>query len=128
MASEDPKFLPFKLRRKFDNVINSPEELLDNSSEKLWEEDPMNALKYERIERRKVMNWFARFFLSILIVGTFIFLIWMLFFSQVAQESRDLINIMLGAYVAVLAKTTDYWFKDKDDAEVKEHQELNGTS
>jgi len=52
----------------------------------------------------------------------------MLFFSQVAQESRDLINIMLGAYVAVLAKTTDYWFKDKDDAEVKEHQELNGTS
>ena len=27
---------------------------------------------------------------------------------------------MVGAYVAVLAKATDYWFKDKDDPEQKE--------
>jgi hypothetical protein len=30
---------------------------------------------------------------------------------------------ILGAYVAVLAKSTDYWFKDKKDAE---HEEKNG--
>ena len=36
------------------------------------------------------------------------------------QASRDLINIMVGAYVAVLAKSTDYWFKEKDDPEHKE--------
>jgi hypothetical protein len=31
---------------------------------------------------------------------------------------------MVGAYVAVLAKSTDYWFKDKDDPEHKESQDL----
>ena len=42
---------------------------------------------------------------------------WLLFYGALPQESRDLINIMVGAYVAVLAKATDYWFKDKDDPE-----------
>ena len=37
--------------------------------------------------------------------------------EELPQASRDLINIMVGAYVAVLAKSTDYWFKDKDDPE-----------
>jgi hypothetical protein len=36
-----------------------------------------------------------------------------------------LINIMVGAYVAVLAKATDYWFKDKDDPEQKEGESIN---
>jgi len=39
-----------------------------------------------------------------------------------------LINIMVGAYVAVLAKATDYWFKDKDDPEHKESESLNGNN
>jgi len=38
---------------------------------------------------------------------------------------------MVGAYVAVLAKATDYWFKDKDDPEQKEGEAVgngnNGT-
>jgi hypothetical protein len=32
---------------------------------------------------------------------------------------------MVGAYVAVLAKATDYWFKDKDDPEQKETADIN---
>ena len=59
------------------------------------------------------------------LILTFLFLVWLLFFAELPQESRDLINIMVGAYVAVLAKTTDYWFKDKDDAEVKETQDIH---
>jgi len=31
----------------------------------------------------------------------------------------------VGAYVAVLAKSTDYWFKDKDDPEQKESETLS---
>jgi len=34
----------------------------------------------------------------------------------------------VGSYVAILTKTADYWFKDKDDPEHKESQELNTTS
>ena len=45
--------------------------------------------------------------------------------EELPQASRDLINIMVGAYVAVLAKSTDYWFKDKDDPEHKESEANN---
>jgi glycerol uptake facilitator-like aquaporin len=77
------------------------------------------------IERRKVMNWWARFSISWAIVLTFLFLVWLLFFTDLKADSRDLINILVGAYVAVLAKSTDYWFKDKDDPEHKESEALN---
>ena len=81
------------------------------------------------IESRKKMNFMARYSLSVTILGTFIFLIWLLFFTELKDDSRDLVNILIGAFVAVLAKTTDYWFKDKDDPEHKETEVLNnGTS
>jgi len=81
------------------------------------------------IEVRKKMNFMARYTLSVTILGTFIFLIWLLFFTELKADSRDLVNILIGAFVAVLAKTTDYWFKDKDDPEHKETEVLNnGTS
>ena len=80
------------------------------------------------IESRKKMNFMARFSLSVTILGTFIFLIWLLFFTELKADSRDLVNILIGAFVAVLAKTTDYWFKDKDDPEHKESENLNGNS
>ncbi len=77
------------------------------------------------IESRKKMNFMARYTLSVTILGTFIFLIWLLFFTELKADSRDLVNILIGAFVAVLAKTTDYWFKDKDDPEHKETEVLN---
>ena len=80
------------------------------------------------IERRKVKNYWARITLSWGIVLTFLILVWLLFFATLPDESRDLINILVGAYVAVLAKSTDYWFKDKDDPEHKEAEALNNGS
>ena len=107
-------------QRLGDGKINTSLEMIEDQEEKLWETNPMEALRYEKIETRKKLNWWARFSLSMIIVMTFLFLIWLLFFGALPAESRDLINIMVGAYVAVLAKATDYWFKDKDDPEQKE--------
>ena len=103
-----------------DGKINTGIEMIEDQEEKLWETNPMEALRYEKIETRKKLNWWARFLLSMIIVTTFLFLIWLLFYGELPQASRDLVNIMVGAYVAVLAKSTDYWFKDKDDPEHKE--------
>ena len=103
-----------------DGKINTGIEMIEEQEEKLWETNPMEALRYEKIETRKKLNWWARFTLSMIIVTTFLFLIWLLFYGELPTASRDLINIMVGAYVAVLAKATDYWFKDKDDPEQKE--------
>ena len=107
-------------QRLGDGKINTSLEMIEDQEEKLWESNPMEALRYEKIETRKKLNWWARFILSMIIVTTFLFLIWLLFYGALPQESRDLVNIMVGAYVAVLAKATDYWFKDKDDPEHKE--------
>ena len=116
-------------QRLGDGKINTSFEMIENLEEKLWESNPMEALRHERIETRKKLNWWARFSLSMIIVFTFLFLVWLLFFGALPAESRDLINIMVGAYVAVLAKATDYWFKDKDDPEQKEGEAVgNGNN
>ena len=83
----------------------------------------------EKIEGRKRLNFGARFIITMFIVSTFLVLVWLLFYVELPQASRDLINIMVGAYVAVLAKTTDYWFKEKEDPEHKESASIqkNGT-
>ena len=58
-------------------------------------------------------------------MGTFLILIYLLFFGgETADNHMQLINILVGAYVAVLAKSTDYWFKEKDDPEHKEAEKL----
>ena len=76
------------------------------------------------IEVRKRRAQWSRISLSWAIVGTFIFLVWLLFFADIIEDSKDLVNILVGAFVAVLAKSTDYWFKDKDDPEHKESQDV----
>ena len=72
------------------------------------------------VENRKLLNFWARFTISLANALSFMVLLWLLFFAEVQETSRDLVNILVGAYVAVLAKSTDYWFKDKRDAEHEE--------
>ena len=128
MAIKIPKNIMKNARkaRAGDGKVNTTSEMVIASEEALWEKNPVEALRHERIETRKKLNWWARFTLSMIIVFIFLFLIWLLFFGILPDDSRDLINIMVGAYVAVLAKATDYWFKEKEDAENQETRELNG--
>ena len=111
--------------RASDGKVNTTDEMVIASEEALWEKNPVEALKYEKVETRKRLNWWARFVITLIIVMTFLFLIWLLFYGELPQDSRDLVNIMVGAYVAVLAKSTDYWFKEKDDPEHKEGEGIN---
>tara|TARA_B100000809_G_scaffold264765_1_gene321520 strand:- start:671 stop:976 length:306 start_codon:yes stop_codon:yes gene_type:complete len=89
------------------------------------EDMDLNHIKLTQLETRKKRNWMARYSITLVIVGTFLILIALLFFQLVPEEARDLLNILVGAYVAVLAKTTDYWFKEKEDPEVAEGIELH---
>ena len=129
MAIKIPKNLKSAREdRKDDGKVNTSVEMVNASEEALWEKNPVEALKYEKIETRKKMNWMARFTLSLITSGTFLVLLYLLFFTTLVDAHRDLINILVGAYVGVLAKSTDYWFKDKEDAEEKESAALNGDS
>ena len=76
------------------------------------------------LENRKLLNFWSRFIISCANAITFCILLWLLFFAEVKETSRDLVNILVGTYVAILVKITDYWFREKRDAE---HEESNGT-
>ena len=77
------------------------------------------------IEKRKRWNFIARFTLSGVIFFVFFVLLYVLFYGTLVTDTyRDIINILIGTYVAVLTKTTDYWFKEKDDPEHKESEAL----
>jgi len=121
-----PKII--KKSKQSNSKVNTAKEMINASEEALWGKNPVEALKFERIESRKKMNWLARFTLSLITAGTFLILLYLLFFSDLKDGHRDLINILVGAYVGVLAKSTDYWFKDKDDAEDKETQQLHAAN
>ena len=72
------------------------------------------------VENRKLLNFWARFTISVANAVTFLALLWLLFYADVKETSRDLVNILVGAYVAVLAKSTDYWYKDRKDGDNEE--------
>ena len=78
------------------------------------------------IEKRKRWNFNARFFLSGVVFLIFFVLLYVLFYGELITDTyRDIINILIGTYVAVLTKTVDYWFKEKDDPEHRETEALN---
>ena len=79
------------------------------------------------IEKRKRWNFIARFALSGVVFLVFFVLLYVLFYGELVTDTyRDIINILIGTYVAVLTKTADYWFKEKDDPEHRESADLNG--
>ena len=78
----------------------------------------------DALENSKLLNFLARCIISVANAITFLILLYLLFYAEVQDASRDLVNILVGTYVAILVKITDYWFKDKRD---QEHEEqMNG--
>ena len=68
------------------------------------------------LENRKLLNFWARCIIAIANSLTFLFLIGLLFFVNIKEDSRDLINILIGSYVAVIIKISDHYFKDRKEA------------
>ena len=105
--------------------MNDMEYNKDTDMAKKTEEENGNGNHHEPIEKRKKWNFVARFIISGVVFSIFFILIYVLFFENVKDTYRDLINILIGTYVAVLTKTADYWFKEKDYPEHKESQTLH---
>ena len=78
------------------------------------------------IETRKKLRFFARFFLSGVVFFVFFVLLYVLFYGTLVTDTyRDIINILIGTYVAALMKVVNYWFTEKDDSEHQESVALN---
>ncbi len=44
-------------QRLGDGKINTSAEMIEAEEEKLWETNPMEALRHERMKTRKKLNW-----------------------------------------------------------------------
>ena len=78
------------------------------------------------IEKRKRMRFYARFFLSGVVFLVFFVLLYVLFYGTLVTDTyRDIVNILIGTYVAALMKVVNYWFSEKDDSEHQESVALN---
>ena len=81
------------------------------------------------IETRKRLRFYARFFLSGVVFLVFFCLLYVLFYGELVTDTyRDIVNILIGTYVAALMKVVNYWFTEKDDSEHQESAALNGIS
>ena len=81
------------------------------------------------IEKRKRWNFIARFALSGVVFLVFFVLLYVLFYGELVTDTyRDIVNILIGTYVAALMKVVNYWFTEKDDSEHSEAAALNGNS
>ena len=57
-------------------------------------------------------DW-MQFTISLLMFGTFAWIIWLLFHPtlQLEDNFRDLLNIIVGTFLASFGKVVDFWFK-----------------
>jgi len=57
-------------------------------------------------------DW-MQFTISLLMFGTFSWIIWLLFHPTLDLEDnfRDLLNIIVGTFLASFGKVVDFWFK-----------------
>ena len=79
------------------------------------------------IEKRKKLRFYARFCLSVVVFLVFFVLLYVLFSGTLVTDAyRDIVNILIGTYVAALMKVVNYWFSEKDDSEHQESAALNG--
>ena len=87
----------------------------------------MNEDQSTAIEKRKRLRFYARFSLSCVVFLVFFCLLYVLFYGELVTDTyRDIVNILIGTYVAALMKLVNYWFTEKDDAEHQESETLNG--
>ena len=55
-------------------------------------------------------DW-MQYSISIAMFGMFIWIIWLLFHSTLDAQFRDLLNIIVGGFLASFGKVVDFWFK-----------------
>ena len=55
-------------------------------------------------------DW-MQFSITTAMFGLFVWIIWLLFHSTLYPQFRDLLNIIVGGFLASFGKVVDFWFK-----------------
>ena len=55
-------------------------------------------------------DW-MQFAITVSVFGLFVWIIWLLFHGTLDDKFRDLMNIIVGGFLASFGKVVDFWFK-----------------
>ena len=55
-------------------------------------------------------DW-MQYSITIGMFGLFVWIIWLLFHETLPENFRDLLNIIVGGFLASFGKVVDFWFK-----------------
>lgn len=82
-----------------------------------------NFNKIDRVHEGDGLPDWMQFIISILMFALFTWVLWLLFHPtlQLDEKHRDLLNILLGGFIAMFGKVIDFWFKqgNKKKEEIK---------
>ena len=63
-------------------------------------------------------DW-MQFVITSAMFGLFVWIIYLLFHETLDEKFRDLLNIIVGGFLASFGKVVDFWFKHSNKAPVK---------
>ena len=91
----------------------NPHTQLDEIADAIRAGVPVDLIVHEaELEASQRSRQFAaRVTMSLLTMGIFIILVTILFFFQISDSFRDLLNILVGGFLATFTKISDFWFK-----------------
>ena len=78
----------------------------------------VNSIKKDKLPDILRRRTWMRFILTTIMFGSFFWVVWLLFTDLFTLDDkfRDLLNIIIGAFLASFSKIVDFWFnKDKKD-------------
>ena len=60
------------------------------------------------------------------LMAIFVYILWLLFHKEIQSGHRDILNVIIGSFLGILIKSTDFWFKrDDEDARVDKADPLD---
>jgi len=76
-----------------------------------FEEEIMAVTDYDELHGGDGLPDWMQFSITVAMFGLFIWIIWLLFHSTLDPQFRDLLNIIVGGFLASFGKVVDFWFK-----------------
>lgn len=91
----------------------NPHTQLDEIADAIQRGVPVDLIVHEaELEAsQRTRQFAARVTMSLLTMSIFIILVAILFFFQISDSFRDLLNILVGGFLATFTKISDFWFK-----------------
>jgi len=77
-------------------------------------------------DRIQLIRFYARFFIAILSMAIFSYIVHMMLTAsdELASSSKDLLNILIGAFIPILAGISRYYFESGGDLHQEEEKNL----